>query len=208
MKKMKKIDFKKITRKDMDYAVKELKKGLVLAYPSDTIYGLGCDARNKKAIERIYEIKEREKKHPLLILVNDFLMLKKYCFCSKEQEKKLKKIWNKESDPTTVVLKSKNILPSELSGGFDSIAVRMINNNSDLQKRELLTKIIKGLGAPLVSTSLNKSGKDDIFSLENLEDYFKKDKPDIVIDAGYIKKRKASRVIDLRDIKNIKIIRD
>jgi L-threonylcarbamoyladenylate synthase len=205
---MKKIDFKRITRKDIDYAIKELKKGLVLAYPSDTIYGLGCDARNKKAIERIYKIKEREEKHPLLILVNDFLMLKKYCFCGKEQEQKLKKIWNKESDPTTVVLKGKNILPPELSGGFDSIAVRMINNNSDLQKRELLTKIIKGLGAPLVSTSLNKSGEDDVLSLENLEDYFKKDKPDIVIDAGYIKKRKASRVIDLRDIKNIKIIRD
>jgi tRNA A37 threonylcarbamoyladenosine synthetase subunit TsaC/SUA5/YrdC len=77
-----------------------------------------------------------------------------------------------------------------------------------LQKRELLTKIIKGLDAPLVSTSLNISGKDDIYSLEGIEDYFKKDKPDIVIDAGLVKKRKASRLLDIRNIKNIKVIRE
>jgi tRNA A37 threonylcarbamoyladenosine synthetase subunit TsaC/SUA5/YrdC len=99
-------------------------------------------------------------------------------------------------------------LPLELTGGFDSIAVRLLNNNSDLQKRELLTKIIKGIDAPLVSTSLNKSGKEDVYSLEGIEDYFKNDKPDIVIDAGLIKKRKASRLIDIRDIKNIKVIRE
>jgi tRNA threonylcarbamoyl adenosine modification protein (Sua5/YciO/YrdC/YwlC family) len=157
----------------------------VLAYPSDTIYGLGCDARNKEAIKRIYKIKERDKKHPLLILVDSFSRLRKYCFFDKKIELKLKKIWHKDKEPTTVILKSKNNLPLELTGGFDSIAVRLLNNNSDLQKRELLTKIIKGI-----------------------EDYFKNDKPDIVIDAGLIKKRKASRLIDIRDIKNIKVIRE
>lgn len=205
---MKKINFLEISEKDIENIVRGLKSGLVLAYPSDTIYGLGCDARNKEAIKRIYRIKERDKKHPLLILVDSFSMLKKYCFFDKKIELKLKEIWRKEKEPTTVILKSENKLPMELTGGFDSVAVRMLNNNSDLQKRELLTKIIKGLDAPLVSTSLNISGKDDIYSLEGIEDYFKKDKPDIVIDAGLVKKRKASRLLDIRNIKNIKVIRE
>jgi L-threonylcarbamoyladenylate synthase len=205
---MKKINFLEINEQDIDNIVQSLRRGLVLAYPSDTIYGLGCDARNKEAIKRIYKIKERDKKHPLLILVDSFSRLRKYCFFDKKIELKLKKIWHKDKEPTTVILKSKNNLPLELTGGFDSIAVRLLNNNSDLQKRELLTKIIKGIDAPLVSTSLNKSGKEDVYSLEGIEDYFKNDKPDIVIDAGLIKKRKASRLLDIRDIKNIKVIRE
>lgn len=191
-----KINQNKIIKVEVDLIVDYLKRGQVIAYPTDTVYGLGCDARNAEAIKKINKIKGEKKSKPLLVLISDFEMLKKYCFVNSMQLEYLKKIW---PGPVTVILKRRPGLPAELTGGLNSLAVRLPDN-------DFLTKIINEAGFPIVSTSLNKKGEKTLTDVKNLEKYFKY-LPDLVIDAGECKRTKPSRLVDIRDINNIKILR-
>jgi L-threonylcarbamoyladenylate synthase len=90
-------------------------------------------------------------------------------------------------------------LPAKLTDGLNSLAVR-------LPKNDFLIKIINEVDFPIVSTSLNKRGEKSLTNVQNLEKHFKY-LPDLAIDAQECKRTKPSRLVDLRDIKNIKIIR-
>ena len=193
-----KINSKKISKDEIDLIIDYFRRGKVIVYPTDTIYGLGCLATDNKAIKKIFKIKGREKKKPLLILVSNFKMLKKYCHISKEQGKYLKKVW-KSTRATSVILKKKRNLPWQLTGGQETVAVR-------LPKVKFLLKILRGVREPIVSTSLNKSGQKNLDSVRHLDNYFKKVKSDLVVDVGVIK-AKPSRLVDIRDIRNIKVLR-
>ena len=191
-----KINLNNITAEEVDLIADYLKRGMVIAYPTDTVYGLGCDARNSVAIKRINKIKGAKRNKPLLILISDFKMLKKYCFISPPQTDYLKKIW---PGPVTVILKRRPNLPKELTGGLNSLAVRLPEN-------DFLIKIINDAGFPIVSTSLNKKGDKPLRNPQNLEKHFKY-LPDLAVDAGECEKTKPSRLVDIRDVKNIKVIR-
>jgi len=208
---MKTIKINKITTEDeVDLIVDYLKRGKVVAYPTDTVYGLGCDARNSAAIKKINKIKGERGMKPLLVLISDFKMLKKYCFVNNEQEKYLMKIWQDLTPalslvrrggirPVTVILKRRPNLPNELTGGLNSLAVR-------LPKNDFLIKIISQAGFPIVSTSLNKKGEKSLTDVKNIETHFKY-LPDLAVDAGESKNTKPSRLVDLRDVSDIKVIR-
>jgi L-threonylcarbamoyladenylate synthase len=174
-----------------------LNSGQVIVYPTDTIYGLGCRADKKTAIKRIYEIKKREAKKPLLVLVSSLAMVKRYCHLSPRQEKELKKIWS-DCRPTSIILQHRGLLPQELTGDSDGLAVR-------LPKNDFLRKMIKMLQVPLVSTSFNISGEAVFDRIDNLS--FPKDSaPDLLIDGGLLQGR-SSRLLDLRG-PELKILRD
>src|SRR3989339_1895513 len=102
--------------------------------------------------------------------------------------------------PVTVILENRQNLPAELTGGLDSLAVR-------LPKNEFLIKMISKVGFPLVSTSLNKAGQPPLSNLNNLGDYFEI-LPDLALSVGTIAGAKPSKLVDLRDVKNIKVIRE
>lgn len=189
------IDLKKIDKKNVDLIADYLDMEKVIAYPTDTIYGLGSRADSKKAIKKIFKIKQRKSDQPLLILVGSISMAKKYCYINKRQEVYIKKKW---PGPFTFILESKGRLPKELSGETTFLAVR-------LPKNDFILKIVKKIKVPLVSTSLNISGRDNLVDLADIEKYFK-DQPDLVLDTGRIK-GKPSTLIDLRDVGSIKILR-
>ncbi|MDP2830523.1 MAG: L-threonylcarbamoyladenylate synthase, partial [bacterium] len=193
---MKKINIKlnKITEEDYILIINYFKQGKIVVYPTDTIYGLGCLATDKKAIEKIYRMKKRAKNKPLLILASSLSMLKKYCYVNKPRNDFLKKLWLENKKPVSAVLKSKKILPETLTAGQDSIAVRLPRN-------DFLIKIIKKIGAPIVSTSLNKSGKESKKDVGDLEKYFDREKPDLVVDSGILK-GKPSKLVDIREMGN------
>jgi L-threonylcarbamoyladenylate synthase len=191
-----KINLEKITKQEIGFIAGFLKMGKVIVYPTDTIYGLGCLATDKKAIKKIYRIKKREKKKPLLVLVSDYRMLKDFFFVDKKQEAYLKKVW---PGKVSVILNKKSLLPKDLSAGEPGVAVR-------LPKSQFLTKMIREVGAPIVSTSLNLSGEKPIEIVGDLQKYFQAAKPDFVIDAG-VKSGRPSKLIDLRNVKNIKVLR-
>ncbi|MFH1772914.1 MAG: L-threonylcarbamoyladenylate synthase [Patescibacteria group bacterium] len=192
-----KIKLDKISKEQIKLISNSLKKGEVVVLPTDTIYGLSCVANSKKAISKIRCIKNILDNRPFLILVSSLTMAKKYCQINQIQKNFLSKIW---PGPVTVIFNSKNKLLQKSTSKIISLAVRLPKNN-------FLIKIIKKINQPLVSTSLNLSGQKPLASLSGLNKYFKKHQPDLVIDAGKIKKKKPSKIYDIRDINNIKIIR-
>lgn len=176
-----------------------LKRGEVLVLPTDTIYGLSCLATNKKATQKIYDIKGRNKNKPLVVLMKSFCMLRNYCYLSQKQYTFLKRELN-SSRPVTVILKSRNKLQKYSLGEGESIAVRIP------VKSDFLIKVLRSVNEPLASTSLNVSGEKELNSVENIGKYFKDAKPDVLVDAGKISS-KPSRIIDIRDMDNIRVLR-
>jgi len=207
-----KIDKNKIQKSDLELIAKFLKQGKVLVLPTDTVYGFSCLATSKKGIEKIHQIKKSSPDKPMIVFVNSFKMLNDYTVVNKKQRECLKNLWselaseidckiaNKEKRAVTLILGKKPRVLKYASAGQDSIAVR-------LPKCEFNYKIIKELGLPIVSTSLNLSGKEPINDLGKISNEFLI-KPDLVVDAGKLKKTKPSRLIDIRDVNNIKILRN
>ena len=207
-----KINKNNFTKTDVDFISNELKQGKIVVLSTDTIYGLHCVATDKKAIEKIYKIKKRNKKYPLLVLVKSYCMLHDYVFVSKKQEQYIRSIWPPttrlaqdknylyKKKPTTFILKAREKLPKEIRGKDNSLAFR-------LPKDDFLIKIIIRLNIPLVSTSFNISGEEynENFLLKFKEFSLN---PDIIVDSGKSKNIKGSRIINIININNIKVIRN
>jgi len=164
-----------------------IKKGKIIVYPTDTVYGLICDAGNKKAVQKIFKIKRRSPKKPLPVFVKDIKMAKMLAKIDKNQEKFLKKVW---PGKTTVVLerrKGKKIY------GLDkkTIAIRT-------PKYKPLNDLLGNINYFLAETSTNISGGTNPSSIKDILSQFKgkKYQPDLIIDGGTLSK-KSSTVIDL-----------
>lgn len=126
-----------------------LLQGKIILYPTDTIWGIGCDATNSEAIIKINTLKERHSNQPLLILVSDTDMLKHYV---EDIPVFVLKQLNTFTQPTTIIYPNAKNLPNILLGKNCSIGIRVI-------KHHIITKLIAQFGRPLVSTSANKTGK-------------------------------------------------
>jgi len=164
-----------IVKLDSQKAIKALRLGMVLVCPTDTVYGLICDAANKKAVEKIYKIKKRPKNKLLPIFVKDIKMAKEFVEINPKQEKFLKKVW--PGAVTVVIEKNKS-------------AFRMPNH-------KFVLNLVKHAG-PLAETSANISGQPATTKIKEVLKYFKGRKygPDLIIDAGDLKPAKPSQVVD------------
>ncbi len=190
---------------DLKVVINKLKLGQVGVILSDTIYGLSCIVDNREAVDKIYQIKKRNKNKSFLILVGDFRMLKKYFLYNKKQEDVLKKYWlDIKKHPGTFILSPKKYLIKFLNIKFNKgVGVR-------LPKNDFLIKIIKSLKQPIISTSCNLSGQKNLNNYKEIISFFNNisDKPDFLIRFKNIKpKRKASQIFDIRNNENIKRIR-
>ena len=137
-----------IKREDISKALAVMRKGGVILYPTDTIWGIGCDASNETAVRKIFSIKKRRDSKSMLVLLDDPGKLHKYINIVPEIALELIKVSNK---PLTIIYpEGKNIAPL-LSADDGSIGIRI---TSDPFCKELINK----LGNPLVSTSANISG--------------------------------------------------
>ncbi|MDD5144513.1 MAG: L-threonylcarbamoyladenylate synthase [Candidatus Pacebacteria bacterium] len=165
-----------------------IKEGRVVVVPTDTVYGLVADAVNKKTIGKVFKIKCRKKKNPIPIFIKDIKEAKKIAKINKEQENFLRKVW---PGGVTVILERKKGLKIY---GVDNktIALR-------IPKYKLIDDILKKVNLPLSGTSANISGRPAAASIEELSKQFKgvKNQPDLVVDAGKLKTKKSSTVIDL-----------
>ncbi len=176
-------------------ALKALNAGGVLIFPTETLYGLGCDATNPQSLLKIYAVKKRKFGNVFPILVKDFKMLADYASFNDEQKKTI----SKAKSPTTFVLKAKNLSP--LATKNHTAAFR-------IAKHSWVKKIFKIFDKPLIATSANISGKDPLVDPKNYKEIFGNDSSiiDVVVDAGINKKKKASKIVDLTS-KPYKIIR-
>jgi L-threonylcarbamoyladenylate synthase len=134
--------------REVEVALQAVKKGGVILYPTDTIWGLGCDALNSEAIKRIYGIKKREESKSLIILVADERDILNYVAAP---DLAVFDFMEQQSRPTTIIFDHAVSLPDNLVSADGSIAIRMV-------KDEFCRHLIKRLRKPLVSTSANISG--------------------------------------------------
>jgi len=184
--------------KNIKYFVASLKKGRVLVLPTDTVYGLICDATNKKAVNRIYQIKDREKHKFVPIFIKDIKTAKNICFISGSQEKLLKKHW---PGRFTFILNRRKSIKKIYGIEKKTIALRIPKNN-------LIKILLEKINKPLVGTSANISGKPASGKIQDIIEQFKnsKNQPDMFIDGGKLL-GKSSKIIDLTG-KNPIIIRN
>jgi len=136
-------------KNDILEAVKTLHKGGVIVYPTDTIWGLGCDATNHAAIEKIFRIKSRSESKSLLILVDSDRMIDRYVSEVPEIAYELASV---SDDPLTIIYPDgKNLAPG-VCAEDGSVGIRICHD-------EFCNELIMKLRKPLVSTSANFSGK-------------------------------------------------
>ena len=138
--------------------VEVLRHGGTILYPTDTIWGIGCDARNDEAVERLYTIKERDRKKSMLVLISAELGERRAELNDPHITSELRSPNSELSRPTTYILPERRW--RELLG--DSIAPNLAADDGSLGVRAadhpFCQEVIRRLGAPLVSTSANLSG--------------------------------------------------
>lgn len=192
----------KVSSKKLKNIIQEteklLKEGKIIVYPTDTIYGLLCDATNEKIVERIFKIKKRPKGKPIPIFVKDIKMAKKLAFINKRQEEFLKMVW---PGKVTVVLRRKNVLSKIIFGREKTIGLR-------IPDYKLVDLLLKKINHPLTGTSANISRKPASTKIKEVLRQFKKEKqkPDLIVDYGDLEFSLPSIVVDLTG-KKMKILR-
>ncbi len=135
---------------DLAGALKVLRAGGIILYPTDTVWGLGCDATNAKAVSRVYEIKQRAENKSLIILVNSVAMLERYVENPPEVAIEMAELSEK---PLTVVYDRGRSLAEGVASSDGSVGVRVCTE-------PFCDAIIDALRKPLVSTSANISGSN------------------------------------------------
>ncbi|MEJ8801689.1 L-threonylcarbamoyladenylate synthase [Pontibacter sp. H249] len=149
--------------KEIQAAEEEVILGNVILYPTDTVWGIGCDAENAEAVRKIFKIKEREESKSMILLMADLDMLKHYV---EEVPAELKKLIEEQERPTTYVLSGAINLPKEVMAEDGSIAVR-------ITKDEFSHRLVRQIGRPLVSTSANISGQGTAASFKDISESIK-----------------------------------
>ena len=153
--------------------VETLKNGGVVAYPTDTTYGIGCSIFSKKGIERIYTLKQRERKKPFSFICSDLSEIARYAKVSNYAFKLLKRLL---PGPYTFVLEANSVVPDLLLTKQRTVGIRIPDNR-------ICLAIVKELGHPIVTTSANLSGEDPIGNPWQVETDMGK-LLDIVVDGG------------------------
>lgn len=170
-------------------AAKIMLRGGSVVFPTDTVYGLGCDATNVAAIEKIFKIKQRAKEKPMAIIVRDIDMAKKVASMSLRFVRALNSILPAS---VTVILWKKYKLPAALTAGQETIGIR-------IPDYKLTHWLSENMGRPFVATSANISGESATTKIGDVIRYFEnqKYKPDLILDAGDLKCSEPSTVLDL-----------
>lgn len=138
-----------INNTDISNAIEVLRSGGIILYPTDTIWGIGCDATNLEAIEKIYKLKQRAEKNGLIILVDDSGRIPSFVNEIPEIAWDLIELADK---PLTIIFPKAKNLPKNLVANDGSVGIRVVNH-------EFCKRLIQRFGKPIVSTSANLSGQ-------------------------------------------------
>lgn len=176
-----------------------LEKGGLILYPSDTIWGLGCDPYNKEAIEALFHLKGRTKDKHFILLVDSIQMLLNYV---QNIPVDIQSSIVKYNEPTTVIYPSSKVKTKELSTTDGSIAFRIVRD-------EFVSGLIKTFGKPVVSTSANVSGEGNPKNFKSVNELILKG-VDYVVNLQQDKEEhiKASKVLKLHDDNTFTVIRE
>lgn len=176
-------------------AIAILKRGGVVIFPTDTVYGFLADASNRKAVEKIFKIKKRPKAKPLSLFIKDIQMADEIAVISDSSMKFLKRLWPGNH---TFVLKRKKAKLYGVRKG--SIALRVPNYRP-------LNDILNEIKRPLVQTSVNISGTKPLSSINDIvAEFGDDDRVSLIVSGGNLRRHRPSKIIDLSTSKS-KVIR-
>lgn len=150
--------------KEIQAAEEEVLLGNVILYPTDTVWGIGCDAENAEAVRKIFKIKEREESKAMILLVADQEMLQHYI---KDLPEGFEEQVKKQERPTTYVFSNPQNLPKEVLAEDGTVAIRMVQNE------EFCHRLIRQVARPIVSTSANISGEPSPKTFADVSDIIK-----------------------------------
>lgn len=140
-------------------SLKILNQQKLLLYPTDTVWGIGCDATSEEAVAKVFEIKQRSESKSLVILVDSFEMLQKYI---PKVPKAVLELLSKTKNPTTIIYDNPVGLAKNVVAADDTVAIRIVQN-------EFCRELIRMFGKPIVSTSANISGNPTPKSFDEIE---------------------------------------
>ncbi len=181
---------KKIT-KDIDKAIKILKNGGLVVYPTETVYGLGGNAFDSDSVDKVFRVKEREKSNPISIALPNIEQIEKYAKTTPKTKNFLEEFL---PGPVTPLLSSRYEFPDGITYE-NKIGIRIPNNKMALN---LLSRY-----SPITSTSANFSGQKEARKIEELNKKFIQ-KVDLVLDGGKTTHGKGSTVVDTNSWKIIR----
>ncbi len=176
-----------VNNRIVDQAVDILKNGGLIIYPTDTVYGLGCDITQKASIERIYRVKGMEKQKPLSFVCSDIKDISKYAKISTANYRDLRKYL---PGPYTFILPGTREVPKALLSKQKTVGVRIPDH-------PLTLAIVKALGNPIISTSVNISAKSFASDPQEFSEYYE-GQVDLILDSGPTW-AELSSVIDMTD---------
>ncbi len=175
-------------------AVEVLRGGGIVIYPTDTVYGMGCDLFNKKGIERIYEIQRRDRKQPLSFLCADLKDISRYAKVSDDAYKIMKRLL---PGPYTFILEASRLVPKIILPKRQTTGIRIPDNR-------ICQSLVAEMGSPVISTSVKDGGGELLSDPRIIEELFGK-QVDMIIDGGIIAAAPSS-VVSLLD-EGVEIIR-
>ena len=183
---------------EIKYTAELLKKGKIILYPTDTIWGIGCDATNPKAVQKIFKLKERDSKKSMIVLLDSPDKLKKYV---KNVPPIAYDLIENSSSPMTIVYSGARNMAKNLIAKDGTIAIRIV-------KGRYSGNVINELDRPLVSTSANVSGQPTAVTFDLIAEDVK-NKVDYVVThfREHTKTIKPSTVIKLEENGRFTIVR-
>lgn len=154
-----------------------LKKEEVIAYPTEAVFGVGCDPDSEIAVQRLLKLKQRPVEKGLILIAANFAQLKPYIDDSMLSDTQRQAIFACWPGPVTFVFPAKPTTPRWLTGRFDSLAVRVTDH-------PLVVELCEAFGKPLVSTSANLSGLPPCRTAQEVVEQFGSDFPVVDVPTG------------------------
>lgn len=185
-------------KKDIDKCLITLKSGGTILYPTDTIWGLGCDATNELAVSKIYDIKQRCESKSFIILLSDVSQLENYI---EEIPPIALDLIDKVNTPLTIIYQNVINTPLKLVAPDKSIAIRIV-------KTQFVKDLISQFDKPIVSTSANVSGRANPLVYSEIEkEIINKVNYVVEYDRFSIRQIKPSTIIEIKGDWNYKVLR-
>ena len=172
--------------------VEILKKGGIIAYPTDTYYGIGCDIMNKKAIEKIYQLKQRDKIKPFSFICSGLKNISHYAKVSNYAYKTMKRLL---PGPYTFVLEGSKLVPKIMLTKRKTAGIRMPDH-------PICLELVKMLGNPIITTSATMPDDTNFFDPSLIHDFFHP-RIDVVIDGGPIPGHPSSVISLINDMPEV-----
>ena len=177
-------------------AVRVIRRGGVIVYPTETAYGLGVDATSPRAVQKIFSIKGRSGKKPLPLIAASQSMAEKFFYFSSAERALAHRYW---PGPLTLLLRPRRQFPRGVAGRDGRVAVRVSGS-------ALARAFSARLGKPITATSANRSGGKTCYSISCVRRGLRAPAPELILDGGTLPRRKPSTII-LVTKKSVRVLR-